>query len=308
MNLRTPTFVFFILLALSVNQARGQQIPAANPPQNVAATLPDSSEGLQKQIAEILNAIKEKNSAKEAELMGNLLMPEDSTWFTDEYGPGFGNSLLVSYRLVKPELAQQIRDVYEANVGYGWMSPKILRYDDPEKTNSPIDHFLNSMNKIVPLYQTAFQGDRPSVRIKPAGPGSGIRAMPMRVAAGDLNGYYVFVQGRFRFIPADVLGRLPNERPVRIRLDMNVLKSKVISRGNERFPEEFAKKHISGNAVVHVVLDMNGKIQDAKIVSGDPLLGQTLLDNVKQWQFLPTQLDGDPVEVEFDVETFFKYN
>src|SRR5262249_22292687 len=153
-----------------------------------------------------------------------------------------------------------------------------------------------------------FQGDRPSFRIRPAGRGEGIRTIPLKVAAGDLDGYFAHAQGRFRFIPQEVLMKLPNERPVRIHLDMNVMNSKIISKGNERFPEEFAKKHISAKAVVHVVLEINGKIQDAKIVSGDPLLGQTLLDNVKQWRFFPTQLDGDPVEVEFDVETFFKFN
>lgn len=308
MNLRAPAFVFLIVLASSASQARGQQSSAANPSQNAEATFSDSSESLQKQIAQILNAIRERNSAKESDLISNLLMPEDSNWFTDEYGPGFGNSLLAAYRRAKPELAQKMKEVFEANVGYGWMNPKILRYDDPEKTNSPIDHFLNSMNKIVPLYQTAFQGDRPSVRMKIVGPGQAIRTLPLRVAAGDLNGYYAFVQDRFRFIPAEVLMKLPSERPVRIHLDMNVMQSKVLSRGNERFPEEFAKKHISGKAAVRVHLDVAGKIQDVTILSGDPLLAQTLLDNVKQWQFLPTQLDGDPVEVEFDVETVFLFH
>src|SRR5215467_8267142 len=165
----------------SLPSRAGQQTAQNTPP-----IYSDSSGDLQKQIAEILSAIKAKDSAKEAELISALLMPEDSTWFTDEYGPGFGGSLLASYRGVRPGLAQEIKEVYEANVGYGWMTPKILRYDDPEKLNSPIDHFLNSMNKIVPLYQTAFQGDRPAFRIKAAGPGEGIRVIALKVAAGDL--------------------------------------------------------------------------------------------------------------------------
>lgn len=306
--MRLRACLFLVLFPLLPNQVCGQQLLGKNASQTSPATLTDSSESLQSQIVEILNAIREKNSTKETELIGNLLMPEESTWFTDEYGPGFGNSLLASYRQTKPELQQEMKEVYEANVGYGWTNPKIMRYDDPDKTNSPIDNFLNSMNKIVPLYQTAFQGDRTSFRIKPAGPGSGMRAIPIKVAAGDLNGYYVFVQDRFRFIPAEVLMKLPSERPVRIHLDMNVMKSKVISKGNQRFPEEFAKKRMSGKAQVRVNLDVNGKIKDVTILSGDPLLAQTLLDNVKQWQFLPTQLDGDPVEVEFDVETVFQFN
>ena len=282
-------------------------LPAQEPEavRNVAAAYSDSSADLQKQIVEILNAIKEKSSAKEAELINSLSMPEDSTWFTDVYGPGFGASLLASYRRTKPNLLREIKEVYEANLGYGWMTPKILRYDDPEKVNAPIDHFLNSMNKIVPLYQAAFQGDRPSMRIKAVGPGEGIRTVPLRVAAGDLNGYYVFVQGRFRFIPQDILMKLPDERPVRIRLDMNVMKSKLLSRVDPRYPEDVYKKHMKGKVVVRVELDTSGKIQDAKVVEGEPILSQPVLEAVKQWLFLPTLLDGDPVEVELDVEMGF---
>ena len=263
---------------------------------------PNSLEGLQNLIVDILRAEKANDSAKEAELIHGLLMPEDSTWFTDEYGPGFGGSLATAYHVAKPDLEQEIKAVYETNAQRGWMTPKILRYADPAAVNSPTDHFLNCMNNLVPLYQTAFRGDRPSFEVKSPGPGTGTRAVSLKVAAGDLNGYFVYAQGGFRFIPIELLLKLPNERPVRIRLDMNVMKSKVLVRVQPQYPEEVFKKRVRGKVVVRLELDRNGTIQEAKVMEGVPMLSQPVLEAVKQWQFLPTLLDGDPVEVELDVE------
>jgi TonB family protein len=287
------------LSAFGVSPILGQQAQEPKTPLGDAVVYPNSLEGLQSQIGEILGAIKEKNSAKEVELIHRLVMPEDSTWFVDEYGPGFGTSLAAAYRRALPSLEEEIRLTYEANAQSGKIHPKILRYADPAETESPIDHFLNSMNKIEPLYETAFLGDRPmfQMSLKPA---KG-KAMPC-----DLNGYFVHVDGSFRFIPAEVMMRLPNERPVRIHLDMNVMKSKLITRVDPRYPEEAIRKHIGGKVAVRLELGRDGRIQEAKAISGDPILSQAFLDAVRQWQFLPTQLDGDPVEVELDVEMVFE--
>lgn len=62
MHLRTPGYLFLLLLPLSVSDICGQQPQTQNPPQNRLANFADSSEGLQSQIAEILNALKAENS------------------------------------------------------------------------------------------------------------------------------------------------------------------------------------------------------------------------------------------------------
>jgi protein TonB len=87
---------------------------------------------------------------------------------------------------------------------------------------------------------------------------------------------------------------------------MNVIRSKLITQVYPRYPEEATRKHIGGKAVVRLHLDTQGKMQEANAISGDPILSGALLDAVKQWQFEPTLLDGDPVEVEVDVEMVFE--
>jgi TonB family protein len=288
------------LFALAAVPAQGRDSQATSSPQSSALAYPNTSEGLQNLIADILRAANAKDSVKESGLIHSLLLPEDSTWFIDEYGAGFGASLAAAYRRELPGLEQEIKGIYEANMQAGRMNPKILRYGDAESVNAPIDHFLNCMNQVVPLYQTSFLGDQPmfQMTLKPGGGG--------RVTAGDLNGYFVYANGGFRYIPSEILMKLPNERPVRIHLGMNVMQSKIINRVYPRYPPEAYTRRIGGRVIIRVDLDRDGKIQEAKVVEGDPILSQAVMEAVKQWQFEPTRLDGDLVEVEVDVEIVFE--
>ena len=288
-----------VFLSLSLMPARAQQNsqPAAKSEEQKYS---NSAEGLQRLLNEILQAAKVKDSAKESELIHGLLIPTDSTWFTDVYGPGFGSSLAAAYRRATPALEQEIRAVYEGNAQRGWMKPKIFSYADPESVNAPLDRFLNCMNEIVPLYATAFQGDS-QLLVLP------LKAGPLGAqAAGDLDGYYIYERGGFRFIPRDVLMRLPSERPVRISLDMQIMESKLISKAFVRMPTEALKKRISGQVVVELILDVGGNTKELKVIEGDPILTAAVLDAVKQWRFAPTQLDGDPVEVKLRIPFAFE--
>ena len=195
-----------------------------------------------------------------------------------------------------------LKTIFEGNVQRGWITPKILRYTDPETVNAPLDHFLNCMDQIVPLYATGFQGETMTLSVavsrKP-----GVKSTQ---SAGDPDGYFIYDHGGFRFVPMDVLMRLPPERPVRIRLDMNVMQSKVITKIDVGVPDEAVKKRLSGQVVVEVVLDTTGTIKDLKVLQGDPIFSVPVINGLKQWRFAPTMLDGDPVEVEFPITFTFQ--
>jgi TonB family protein len=282
-----------ILTPLGVQAQSAQNSPTMAGTQ--AAAYPNTSDGLQSLIGDILQAAKEKNVAQEQDLINSLLMPDGSTWFTEEYGPDFGASLAAAYERVRHDLPEEIKAVYEGNVKRGWTSPKVLRFADPESADSPVDHFLNCMDEIVPLYTTAFRGDRPAYMVSIV---RGKNAFPM---AGDLNGYFVYDRGGFRFIPMQILLRLPSERPVRIQLDMNVMRSKLINEVQAKIPEEAIRNHLSGQVVVELIVGVDGNIKESKVVEGNPILSAAVIEALKQWRFAPTTLDGDPVEVDLRV-------
>ena len=122
-------------------------------------------------------------------------------WFKDEYGPGFGASLAAAYQRDTLDLELTLKTIFEGNVQRGWITPKILRYTDPETVNAPLDHFLNCMDQIVPLYATGFQGETMTLSVavsrKP-----GVKSTQ---SAGDPDGYFIYDHGGFRFVPMDVL-------------------------------------------------------------------------------------------------------
>src|SRR5438132_6805440 len=90
-------FVGFLLL---LTPSHAQQTSAVG--HSDAGVYPDSSEGLQNQLQDILQAVKAKDRTKENALIGALIMPEGSTWFEDEFGPAFGPRLAAAYRKMLP--------------------------------------------------------------------------------------------------------------------------------------------------------------------------------------------------------------
>lgn len=291
---RCVVILFFGLLVMA--RIKPQSAARASSSNLREETYPNTSVGLQNQVADILRAAKARDFDNEAALVHALLMPDDSTWFIDEYGPGFGARLAILYRQV-PSLETRIKQVYEGDVRRGWMSPTILRYADPEKVNAPTDRFLNCMDKIVPLYATAFRAGQPSMVMK--------LGEDVRQTAGDLDGYFVYNQGRFRFIPQEVLMRLPPQRPVRIQLDMNAMESKIITKVPVKLSPETLQKHRTGQVVIEVIVGVKGDVKESKMLEGDASLGTAVTRAVRQWKFAPTSVDDDPVEVELQIPFTF---
>jgi Gram-negative bacterial TonB protein C-terminal len=276
--------------------------------QGSESAYPNSSEGLQKLLHDTVEAMKSKDLAKAAALMNTLIVPADSTWFHDEFGAAFGPRLAAAYQKTKPEMEVEMVTVIKGNAERGWTQPKIFRYDDAATVDSPTDRFLNCMDKVVPLYKTAFDGNRTAYQMGPRTDEPG----RSKIIAGDLPGYYIYAQGGFRFVPQEILFMLPKERPIRVQLDMNVMRSKMTNSFGDRTSPETMKKlaelHTKGKVLIHFVLDTDGKIKEINATEGPSSLREVFLDEAKQWTFQPTTLDGEPVEVEVNLETGFQIN
>jgi protein TonB len=64
--------------------------------------------------------------------------------------------------------------------------------------------------------------------------------------------------------------------------------------------------HISGTVVVDAVINEQGDVVQARVVSGHPLLVAAALAAVLQWKYEPTSLNGQPVSVELQVQVIFR--
>jgi TonB family protein len=63
--------------------------------------------------------------------------------------------------------------------------------------------------------------------------------------------------------------------------------------------------HVQGVVFLAVVVGKLGEVRQISILSGDPLLVDTCVDAIKQWRYQPYELNGQPVEIQTEVEVHF---
>ena len=68
-------------------------------------------------------------------------------------------------------------------------------------------------------------------------------------------------------------------------------KSKV----QPEYPELARKMNITGTVKVEVVVAPNGRVKEAKVVGGHPLLANAALEAVKKWRFEPAAMESSGV-------------
>jgi protein TonB len=97
----------------------------------------------------------------------------------------------------------------------------------------------------------------------------------------------------------------PKAAPARIRVGGNVQAAKMVRQIMPVYPPIAKTAHISGTVTLHAVIGKDGTVQNLEYVSGPPLLMKSAMDAVKQWRYQPTQLNGDPVEVDTTISVVF---
>jgi TonB family protein len=97
----------------------------------------------------------------------------------------------------------------------------------------------------------------------------------------------------YEILSKDASGRVELIRIKGARSDM------VRERCYPDYPNEARAKHITGEVRLSVRVGKNGRVQEAKVESGPLELHKAAIDAMKQCRFVPTQIDGSPVEVQF---------
>src|SRR6266511_2687895 len=94
--------------------------------------------------------------------------------------------------------------------------------------------------------------------------------------------------------------------PGAFRVGGDVKAPVVIRRVNPSYPDGARQHNITGIVIVEVLIDKNGRVKDAVVLKPLPLgLDQAALDAVRKWQFQPGTLNGEPVDVIFNLTIIF---
>jgi protein TonB len=72
-----------------------------------------------------------------------------------------------------------------------------------------------------------------------------------------------------------------------------------------QYPPLAKQAHIQGTVVLHAVIGKNGHVQGLQVVSGHPMLTASAINAVKQWQYKPYMLNGQPVEIDTTITVNF---
>lgn len=93
---------------------------------------------------------------------------------------------------------------------------------------------------------------------------------------------------------------------MRIRVGGQVESAKLISQPKPEYPPVAKTARVQGVVRLDAIIGKDGSIEDLKVISGHPLLIRAALEAVQHWQYQPTFLNGEPVEVatEIDVKLF----
>jgi TonB family protein len=63
------------------------------------------------------------------------------------------------------------------------------------------------------------------------------------------------------------------------------------------YPAIAKAANLSGEVTIEATIGSDGKVTDTKVVHSVPMLDQAALDAVRQWEYMPTLLNGVPVPV-----------
>jgi len=111
-----------------------------------------------------------------------------------------------------------------------------------------------------------------------------------------------------------VIGGIINSTPVavpkvatpqRIRVSQGVSQGLKVRDVKPAYPPLARQARISGTVVLHALISKDGSIENLTLISGHPMLAPAAIDAVKQWKYRPYLLNGEPVEVETEVQVNF---
>ncbi len=93
--------------------------------------------------------------------------------------------------------------------------------------------------------------------------------------------------------------------PQRVRVSSGVTSGLLVHRVSPVYPPLARQARIQGTVILQAQISKDGSIQNLQLISGHPMLAPAAIEAVKQWKYKPYLLNGEPVEVETQVQVNF---
>jgi protein TonB len=93
--------------------------------------------------------------------------------------------------------------------------------------------------------------------------------------------------------------------PQRVRVSSGVVSGLLVKRVNPVYPPLARQARIQGVVLLQAQISKSGDIENLQLISGHPMLAPAAIEAVKQWKYRPYLLNGEPVEVDTQVQVNF---
>jgi len=94
-----------------------------------------------------------------------------------------------------------------------------------------------------------------------------------------------------------------NTAPAQVHVKVDALT--IVKKVQPEYPADAKKAGIKGTVALDAMIGKDGKIEHLSVLSGPAELQKSALDAVRQWQYQPFLLNGDPVEVETTINVIY---
>jgi len=93
--------------------------------------------------------------------------------------------------------------------------------------------------------------------------------------------------------------------PKRVRVSSGVEQGLLLTKVQPEYPADAREARIQGVVILQATIDNEGNIAQLELISGHPMLAPAAIEAVKQWKYRPYLLNGDPVQVETQIQVNF---
>jgi protein TonB len=163
----------------------------------------------------------------------------------------------------------------------------------------PVAHLMDAGKLVAPK---VIPKDIKIIKEEEAPPDMGVSGgVPGGVAGGSMGGVMGGVIGGV----GTAAPPPPKVNPKRVTVGGNVQAARLTNRVQPQYPPLARQTRISGTVKLHAIIGKSGEVTQLQVLSGHPLLVQAALDAVKQWRYQPTLLNGEPVEVDTEIDVIF---
>ena len=131
---------------------------------------------------------------------------------------------------------------------------------------------------------------------------TGLVPSPDAIATGSIDGLLSDLTGPAAL--ADEIAPAPPSLPP-VRPGGNITSPTRVKYVPPDYPVLAQRNHIEGTVIIEAIIGTDGRVQDARVIRSAPLLDAAALDAVRQWEYTPTRLNGQPTPVIVTVTVRF---